>query len=117
MPINCKKDDELYMAGKRNSVDIIKEHFPQVGEGFSALRGAAGKAGPLEPKILELILLSGYTVARMEGGYKTHAKRALDAGATPEEVLHATVINFGANAAIEQVADALSWADEVIAAR
>lgn len=81
------------------------------------IRRRKRKAGPLDAKTLELILLSGYTVARKEGGYKTHAGRALDLGATPEEILHATVINLAANAAIEQVSDALGWADEVIAAR
>jgi len=106
------------MAGEKpSSVEVLKQHHPQVAEGFLAMRGAAGKAGPLNPKILELILLSGYTVARQEGGYKTHAGRAMDLGATAEEVLHATVINLGANAALEQVSDALTWADAVIEAR
>ena len=67
------------------------------------MRGAAGKAGLLDAKTLERIFLSGYTVARKEGGYKTHAARALDLGATAEKILHATVINLAANAAIEQV--------------
>jgi 4-carboxymuconolactone decarboxylase len=101
---------------KLSSTEVLKQHGPQVFETFSAMRGAAGKAGPLEPKILELILLSGYTVARQEGGYKTHAGRAMDLGATAEEVIHASVINLGANAALEQVSDALTWADAVIAA-
>lgn len=105
------------MADKRNSVDIVKEHAADLGAAFAALRGAASKAGPLDAKTLELCLLSGYIVARMEGGYKAHAKRALDLGATPAEIVHATAFNLGANAAIEAVSDALTWADEIIGAR
>ena len=102
------------MADKPNSVEVLKHHAGDLGAAFSALRGAAAKAGPLDAKTLELCLLSGYIVGRMEGGYKTHAKRALDLGATPAEIIHATAFNLGANAPLEAVADALGWADEVV---
>lgn len=105
------------MADTRNSVDILKEHTPDLGAAFAALRGAAGKAGPLDAKTLELCLLSGYIVGRMEGGFKTHAKRALDLGATKDELVHATAFNLAANAALEAVTNALTWIDEIAGAK
>ncbi len=94
----------------------LRNHFPDVFDTFGKLRRAVDAAGPLDTKTRELILLAGFTVGRQEGGYRAHCKRAMDAGATAEEVRQATVICLGATAAIELVADALSWADEVIAA-
>jgi alkylhydroperoxidase/carboxymuconolactone decarboxylase family protein YurZ len=53
-------------------------------------------------------------VGRQEGGFKSHCRRALAAGATPEEVRQAVVITLSNVASIEVVADALLWVDEVV---
>jgi alkylhydroperoxidase/carboxymuconolactone decarboxylase family protein YurZ len=100
------------------SVDELRKRFPDVAEGFqAAMRKAVDGAGPLDTRTRELILLAGYITGRQSEGFKTHASRALAAGATPEEVRHACVLVLGATAALEPVVDALIWADEVIAAR
>ena len=105
-------------TGRLGSVDELRKRFPDVADGFQAgLRKAVDAAGPLDTRTRELILLAGYITARQSEGFKVHAGRALAAGATPEEVRHATVLVLGATAALEPVVDALIWADEVIAAR
>jgi alkylhydroperoxidase/carboxymuconolactone decarboxylase family protein YurZ len=64
----------------------------------------------------ELILLGAFTVARQEGGFKAHCRRAVAAGATPAEVRQAVAVTMGNITSIEQVADALLWAEEVLEA-
>lgn len=105
-------------TGRLGSVDELRKRFPDVADGFAGgLRKAVDGAGPLDTRTRELILLAGYVTGRQAEGFKTHAGRALAAGATPEEVRHATVLALGATAALEPVVDALIWADEVIEAR
>src|SRR5215207_8322261 len=101
---------------KPPSPETIRNHFPGVIEGHQALQAAAARGGPLDERMRELILLAAFTVGRQEGGFKSHCRRALRAGATAEEVRQAVVITMSNVASIEVVADALLWADEVIAA-
>src|ERR1700722_13775471 len=96
---------------------VLAAASAEVGAGFQELRERVRAAGPLDAREQNLILLSGFTVARQESGFKSHARRAMEGGATGDEVRHAVVLNLGAIASIELVADALRWADEVISAR
>jgi alkylhydroperoxidase/carboxymuconolactone decarboxylase family protein YurZ len=100
---------------KPPSPQTIKQHFPGVLAGHQALQAAAAQAGPLDERMRELILLGAFTVGRQEGGFRAHCRRALAAGATPEEVRQAVVITMSNVASIEVVADALLWAEAVIA--
>jgi alkylhydroperoxidase/carboxymuconolactone decarboxylase family protein YurZ len=86
-------------------------------ESFAAMRAAINEAGPLEAKYRELINIAAFATARIEGGFKTHLGRALDAGATPEEARQATLLTFGSTLGISPVTDALRWIDEVLASR
>ena len=70
----------------------------------------------MDERTRELILLGAFTVARQEGGFKSHCRRALAAGATGPEVLQAVALTMSNAASVEIVADALLWAEEVIAA-
>jgi 4-carboxymuconolactone decarboxylase len=104
------------LIGKPSPV-VLAAASAAVAEGFQQLRERVREAGPLDVREQNLILLSGFTVARKESGFKSHARRALEGGATADEVRHAVLLNLGAVASIELVADALRWADEVISAR
>jgi 4-carboxymuconolactone decarboxylase len=105
MSVNVKKPPSPATLGK---------HFPGMLEAHRALTSAAAQGGPLDERLRELILLAAFTTARQEGGFKSHARRALAAGATPAEVRQAVAITMGNVTSIEVVADALLWADEVI---
>ena len=88
--------------------------FPGRLEAHRALQAAAVAGGPLDERTRELILLGAFTAARQEGGFKSHARRAMAAGASPEELRQAVAITMGNVTSIEVVADALLWVDEVV---
>ncbi len=104
------------MSARPPSPQTVGKYFPGVVEGHRALQAAAAQGGPLDERMRDLVLLGAFTVARQEGGFKSHCRRALAAGATPEEVRQAVVITLSNVAWIEVVADALLWVDEVTAA-
>jgi alkylhydroperoxidase/carboxymuconolactone decarboxylase family protein YurZ len=64
------------------------ERFPAVAEAHEAT-GKAGDDGPLDRKMVELIKLGICVGAGLESASKSHARRALQHGASPEEVEHA----------------------------
>jgi 4-carboxymuconolactone decarboxylase len=96
------------------SPQTLGRHFPGMLEAHRALQTVAAQSGPLDERTRELILLGAFTAARQEGGFKSHARRALTAGATPEMLRQAVAITMGNVTSIEVVADALLWIDEVV---
>lgn len=67
------------------------ERFPAIGEAHEAA-GKAGDIGPLDRKMVELIKLGICVGAGLESASKSHARRALQHGATAEEVEHAVAL-------------------------
>jgi 4-carboxymuconolactone decarboxylase len=74
---------------------------------------AAKTAGPLNKKISELVQLAAAASIRSEGSVHSHARRALAAGAKPEEVRH-TVVLLTSTIGFPTVSAALSWIDDVL---
>jgi 4-carboxymuconolactone decarboxylase len=98
-------------------IDRVRNASADAAQAFGALRRAIEESGPLEAKYRELINMGAFTTARIEGAFKTHCGRALDAGATAEECRQAALLPLAATSGIGPVADALRWIDEVLANR
>lgn len=64
------------------------ERFPGIGESHEAL-GRTGNDGPFDRKTVELLKLAICVGARLESASKSHARRAVQHGATRAEVEHA----------------------------
>lgn len=80
---------------------------------YEALGEASAKAGPLDVRTRELVRLGMAIGARLEGAVHSHARRALGAGATPDDVRHAvalaaTTLGFPATVA------AFTWVEDVL---
>ncbi|MBF0566673.1 MAG: carboxymuconolactone decarboxylase family protein [Nitrospirae bacterium] len=69
--------------------------------------------GPLDEKTSLLIQLSAAATARSEGSVHSHTRRAMQAGATYEEISHAIIL-LTSIIGFPQVAAAMSWVDDVI---
>jgi AhpD family alkylhydroperoxidase len=92
----------------------FREQFPEVARAYDALGDATRQAGPLDARTAELVKLALAAAARLEGGVHSHARRALAAGATPEELRHVAVLAIttlgfpAAMAARAQIEDVLT---------
>jgi alkylhydroperoxidase/carboxymuconolactone decarboxylase family protein YurZ len=111
--VNVESEDGMASKrGARNSGEILTEHAPATYETFQAMRQTV-RDGPLPPKFREIIVCTGFMMAGHQRGYMTHAGRALEAGATVDELRHAILATIGSNATFSQVVDALTWLEEV----
>ena len=69
--------------------------------------------GPLDEKTAHLIQLAAATTLRSEGAVHSHVRRALNAGANPDEIYH-SIILLSSTIGFPTVSAALSWAADVI---
>lgn len=67
----------------------------------------------LERKTVELIATAALAVRGWETGVRAHARLALDAGATPDEVRGAILVVLGIGG-ITAVASGLAWAEPIL---
>ena len=101
------------MSNYTKNYDWILNNFKTVMEKQEDLGRTLREAGPVDEKTSQLIQLGAAAALRSEGSVHSHVKRALKAGAVPEEIYHAIIllistIGFPATAA------ALSWARDII---
>ena len=71
------------------------------------------REGPLDDKTAQLIQLAAAVTLRSEGAVHSHAKRAIDEGAQPDEVRHAIML-LTSTIGFPTVAAALNWIEEII---
>jgi 4-carboxymuconolactone decarboxylase len=90
----------------------LKQQHPSVIAAVEALGESVRQAGPLDEKTVHLIQLAAATATRSEGAVHSHTRRALKAGATPEEVQHA-LLALISTIGFPNVTAALSWVDDI----
>ena len=88
--------------------------YPEIGRAYRELGDAVADAGPLDAKTRQLVKIGIAIAAGLEGGTHSHVRKALDVGATPEEIRHTTLqclttIGFPA------MMKGLSWVEDVLA--
>ncbi len=91
----------------------IKKRFKKYFTAVDNLGKAAKAAGPLNTKTAHLIQLAAAAAIKSEGAVHSHTRRALKAGAKPEEIQHAIIL-LTSTIGFPNVSAALSWADDVI---
>ncbi len=87
---------------------LLQEQHPEYISAVSALGRAVRQEGPLDDKTVELIQMAAAAALKLEGSVHSHARRALEAGASPEEIRHALIV-ITSTAGYPTVASALSW--------
>jgi alkylhydroperoxidase/carboxymuconolactone decarboxylase family protein YurZ len=70
----------------------MKQRHPDLVAAYEALGEACKRAGPLDAKTASLVKLAVSLGAGLEGASHSHARKALEAGATPEELLHVATL-------------------------
>lgn len=89
------------------------ESYPEVGKAYQELGKAVAKAGPLDAKTRELIKLGVAIAAGQEGGTHSHARKAIGAGASVEELRHATLQTL-TTIGFPNMMRGLAWVEDVI---
>jgi 4-carboxymuconolactone decarboxylase len=91
----------------------LSKRFPGVISAVENLGSAIREAGPIKEKTAELIQLAGAAAAQSEGSVHSHTRRAIQAGATPEEITHALVLLIS-TIGFPKVSAALRWAQDIL---
>lgn len=96
-----------------NRFSELKGRFPKLFEAVESLGRAVRAEGPLQEKTAQLVQLSAACALRSEGAVHSHVRRALAAGATPDEIYHAIVL-LASTIGFPNVVAALTWADDMM---
>jgi AhpD family alkylhydroperoxidase len=91
----------------------FRDAYPEIARAYEELGRATQEWGPLEKKTRELVKLGVAVGNRHEGAVHSHTRRALDAGATPEEVRHVVVLALTTIGFPNMVA-AMTWVEDVL---
>ena len=89
------------------------EDFPEVGNAYEAYGRSVAEAGPLDEKTRCLIKLAFSISGKLEGGAKSHAHKAMQAGATADEIRHVAVL-AAPTIGFPSMMAGLSWVDAVL---
>ena len=96
-----------------NHYQDLQKRFPDVLAAVNNLGTTVRAAGPLDNKTAELIQLGVAASSGSTGAVRSHARRALQAGATEEELQHALLLLIS-TIGFPQVAAALAWIQEIL---
>ncbi len=99
---------------KLTPLEYLRQFSPEATASFQALRDAVLKSGPLDHNTCELITLGSFATARIEGGFKTHARRLLNNGVSADALRQAVLVTLGATTTFTVALDALRWIDDLI---
>jgi alkylhydroperoxidase/carboxymuconolactone decarboxylase family protein YurZ len=93
----------------------FKNQYPKIAKLYEELGMECQSAGPLDEKTRYLVNLGIATGAVSRGAVRSHARKAMEHGASHEEIYHAlllalTTVGFPAMIA------AIGWVEEVLAA-
>ena len=93
----------------------FRDVYPDVAQAYERLGSATQEWGPLEKKTRELVKLGTAIGCRHEGAVHSHTRRALDAGASAEEVRHVVLLAL-TTIGFPGMMAALTWVEDVLPA-
>jgi 4-carboxymuconolactone decarboxylase len=92
---------------------FIKKNHEEFISALEQLGETVRQAGPLDAKTSQLVQLAAAAAIRSEGSVHSHARRALKAGAQPEEIYHAVIL-LTSTIGFPNTSAALSWVFDVL---
>lgn len=91
----------------------IRKKYKSYHTAVSNLGKAVRNAGPINEKDSHLIQLAAAAAIRSEGSVHSHARRALEAGAKPDELYHAVLL-LTSIIGFPSVSAVITWVDDVV---
>jgi len=89
------------------------EKYPAVGSAYEAYGESVAAAGPLDERTRALVKLAMSVGARMEGAAKSHAHKALQAGASADEIRHVVLLS-APTIGFPNMMAGLSWIEDIL---
>lgn len=94
----------------------FRARFPQVSDSLDSLAREVDSAGPLDDRTVRLVKLGIAVALQSPGAVRSNVRKALDAGASADEVQQAILLAL-TTAGFPAVVAALQWAQEVLETR
>ena len=91
----------------------FKKQFPEVAKAYDDLAASCHQWGPLDEKTRRLIKLGIAIGLGSEGAVRSHARRGLEEGISPDELRHAVLIAL-TTAGFPTMIASVKWVEEVI---
>lgn len=91
----------------------IRERHEKYINALDDLGKVLREEGPLDEKTVHLIQLAAASAIRSKGAVQSHVRRALEAGAKPEEIYH-TLVLLTSTVGFPTVSASLNWAKDIL---
>jgi 4-carboxymuconolactone decarboxylase len=95
---------------------IERQEHAEVYAALEHLGSVVRAAGPIEARYGHLIQMAAAIAIGAEGATHSHVRRALDAGATSDEIIH-SILLLTCTLGYPTVSRGLSWAEDIIRPR
>ncbi len=92
--------------------ESLEKKHPKFVNAVQELGEIVRQEGPLDEKTTHLVQLAAAATLRSEGAVHSHARRAVEAGAKPEEIYHAIIV-LTSTIGFPTVSAALSWVADI----
>lgn len=89
------------------------ERYPEISKEFNQLGKRCRESGPLDPKVQNLVNLGIAIGASSRGGVMSQARKAIETGASREEIMHALLLALTTIGFPNMIA-AMGWINEVL---
>ncbi len=109
------KGETAMLKAPKTFEKFMLEH-PELAKAYNQLHDAAQKAGPLDEKTRALVKLGIAVGSRREGAVHSHVRKALDAGAKPEEIRHAVILGI-TTIGFPSMMAAFTWTNDILGKR
>ncbi len=100
----------MYLPEKYKS---FASQYPEIFESYKKMGTLVRESGPLDEKIQNLVKLGIAVGSNSRGAVMSHTRKALDTGATEEEINHAILLALSTTGFPNMIA-AIHWAGDVI---
>ncbi len=95
-------------------VEYLATINPDASAAFQKLRKSVVEGGPLDANTCELIAIGSCATLGKESSFKTHSRRLLKEGVSPDALRQAVLVTFAATATFSSVIAALHWVDDLV---
>ncbi len=93
--------------------ETVKKHHPEYLEAVEKLGKLVKGEGPIDEKTAQLIQLAASIASKSEGATHSHTKRALESGATKEEIRQCVLLLTN-TLGFPTVMAGLSWVNDIL---